>query len=66
MPQLSWYCPNLWQALVQGAQSTTEAAMAINRGIWQFWGIVFKPDQTPEIMSPSQACTCVMPLFHGI
>ncbi len=42
------------QDMVIGAKSTTEAAQLLNRDLWGLWGIVFKPDQTPEIMSPTQ------------
>lgn len=40
--------------LVKDAKSSTEAAQILNRDVWSLWGIVFKADQTPEIMSPSQ------------
>lgn len=44
----------LFSPLVAPAKSITEAAQILNRHIWSFWGIYFKPQQTPEIMSPTQ------------
>ena len=40
--------------MVEGATSITEAAMILNRDIWKIWGLVFKSDQAPEVLSPSQ------------
>jgi transglutaminase-like putative cysteine protease len=40
--------------MVEEAASITEAAMILNRDIWSIWGLVFKSDQAPEILSPSQ------------
>lgn len=40
--------------MVANAASLSEAAQILNRDIWRIWGIHFKSDQTPEIMSPSQ------------
>ncbi len=44
----------LMAPVVANASSITEAAQVLNRDIWAMWGIVFKPHQTPDIMSPSQ------------
>lgn len=40
--------------LIQDAGSLSEAALILNENIWSIWDIVFKPNQTPEIMSPFQ------------
>ncbi|KAL6757256.1 hypothetical protein V8C86DRAFT_2629536 [Haematococcus lacustris] len=40
--------------LVAGATSSTQAAQILNAKIWDLWGIRFKADQTPDIMSPAQ------------
>lgn len=34
----------------------TEAALLLNKDLWKVWGIHFKANQTPEILSPSQVC----------
>lgn len=44
----------LFKPLVVNASSLTEAAQILNRDIWKIWGIHFKADQAPEILSPSQ------------
>ncbi len=40
--------------LVANATSLTDAALRLNRDMWALWGIVFKANQTPMILSPSQ------------
>ena len=40
--------------LLGNATTTGEAALQINKLLWSTWGIKFKPNQTPEIMSPTQ------------
>lgn len=43
--------------IVANASSTSSAALLVNKKVWSvpgFWDISFKPNQTPEIMSPIQ------------
>ena len=40
--------------LLGNATTAGEAALQINKLLWSIWGIKFKPNQTPEIMSPTQ------------
>ncbi|CAL5223901.1 g6497 [Coccomyxa viridis] len=40
--------------LISDAAAISEAALTLNREIWQFWNITFKANQTPNIMSPFQ------------
>ena len=65
--------------LVQNATSLSEAALILNKEIWSIWGIAFKSNQTPDIMSPFQVCrqlpqlSCIalsfarvcIPIYHG-
>ncbi len=52
--------------LIQDARSLSEAALILNENIWSIWGIVFKPNQTPEIMSPFQVIESLrIFLTHG-
>lgn len=41
--------------LVAGAGSLTDAALRVNAGVWALWGIRFKADSTPDVLSPFQA-----------
>ena len=50
--------------LVQNASSLSEAALTLNKEIWSIWGITFKSNQTPEIMSPFQVPKSALSL-HG-
>ena len=46
----------LVEPLVANASSISEAALSVNRLLWsKLGGIYFKPNQTPDIMSPTQA-----------
>ncbi len=51
--------------LVRHAVSFSDAALRINRNIWHQWkpAIVFKPQQTPSIMSPFEV-RCVAETVH--
>ncbi len=43
--------------MIANTSSTGEAALLINKDIWSlkdYWDIHFKPNQSPEILSPSQ------------
>jgi transglutaminase-like putative cysteine protease len=40
--------------MVTSASDILEAAAILNQQIWKIWGIYFKADQAPEILSPSQ------------
>lgn len=40
--------------LVSNASSISEAALMVNHHLWSMWGIYFKPNQTPDILSPTQ------------
>ena len=40
--------------LIENATSMIDAVQILNRDIWKPWNIVFKSNQTPDIMSPSQ------------
>jgi hypothetical protein len=44
----------LFKPMVAGTSSLAEAALLLNKEIWSIWGIHFKSDQAPEILSPSQ------------
>lgn len=43
------------EPLIQDLETIGEAALEVNRRLWDFWGIHFKGNQTPEILSPTQA-----------
>lgn len=45
--------------LAAGARSLTEAALQLNARVWGLWGISFKADSTPEVLSPFQAWLCM-------
>ena len=40
--------------VVEEIHNMKDAAIALNKHVWDEWGIVFKANQTPEILSPSQ------------
>ena len=42
-------------ALVAEAHSLTEAAVTLNARVWALWGIRFRADSTPDVLSPFQA-----------
>jgi hypothetical protein len=44
----------LLRPLVAGTSTPGEAALLLNKQIWRIWGVHFKADQAPEILSPSQ------------
>lgn len=41
--------------LVVSARSLTEAALRLNARVWDLWGIRFRADSTPDVLSPFQA-----------
>ena len=41
--------------LVADARSLTEAALQLNARAWGLWGIEFRADSTPAVLSPFQA-----------
>ena len=41
--------------LAAGARSLTEAALQLNARVWGLWGIRFKANSTPDVLSPFQA-----------
>ena len=54
------YFRPLLQPLILNATSVSEAALLINRVLWNIngqWNIYFKPNQTPDIMSPTEVCS---------
>ena len=40
--------------LISGATGLSDAALTLNKEIWQIWNITFEANQTPDIMSPFQ------------
>ena len=43
--------------MIDNASSIGEAAMSVNKNLWSiedYWDIHFKPNQSPEILSPTQ------------
>ncbi len=46
--------------LIRDAAGISEAALTLNREIWQFWNISFKANQTPNIMSPFQVPSALL------
>ena len=46
--------------LLSDAAGISEAALTLNREIWQFWNITFKANQTPDIMSPFQVLSAFL------
>ena len=52
--------------MIADAGTTGEAALAVNKAVWSikgFWDIHFKPNQTPEYMSPTEV---PVPSFRGV
>jgi hypothetical protein len=44
----------LLRPLVAGARTPGEAALLLNKQMWGIWGVHFRADQAPEILSPGQ------------
>ncbi len=53
--------------VIENCTSISEAALRINQVLWSLWtpAIHFQADQTPGIMSPSQACPFPLSLVQG-
>ena len=47
----------LVEPMIENTSSIGEAALSVNKNLWSikdYWDIHFKPNQSPEILSPTQ------------
>lgn len=55
------YFERLVQPMIANTSSIGNAALLVNKNLWSikdYWDVHFKPNQSPEILSPTQVLHC--------